>query len=91
MWPHLSLSGILKSLGMNASGSSDSTLSVENALLEEIQRARREWQMAQRYFHSVCEPELVDHAIFNLEAAQRKYMYLTGRMRSLRNGPNREV
>jgi len=52
----------------------------------EIATAHREWQAAQQYFQVVSDPELVDHAIFNLEAAQRKYMYLFRRMRDGRTG-----
>lgn len=46
--------------------------SVETA----IERARAEWIAARTYFDNVTDPELVDHAIFAIEAAERKYMYL---------------
>lgn len=45
-------------------------------MLAAVEQAHREWEAAQSYFASVVEPELVDHAIFVLEAAQRKYRYL---------------
>lgn len=38
--------------------------------------ARNEWLEAQNYFENVCEPELVDYAIYRLEAAKIRYMYL---------------
>lgn len=41
-----------------------------------VQAARVEWQTAQNFFEHVSEPELVDLAIYKLEAARRRYMYL---------------
>ncbi|WP_258361008.1 YaaL family protein [Moorella sulfitireducens (nom. illeg.)] len=46
------------------------------ALAEAIREARAEWWAAQRFFAEVTEPDLVDQAIYRLEAAERKYMYL---------------
>ncbi|NLU37154.1 MAG: DUF2508 family protein [Clostridiales bacterium] len=45
-------------------------------LMESVQAAQQEWQDAQAFFENVCEPELVDYAIFKMETAKRKYMYL---------------
>jgi hypothetical protein len=45
-------------------------------LVNSVHAAQREWQAAQTYFESVSEPELVDYAIYKLETARRKYMYL---------------
>jgi len=42
----------------------------------EIAAAKREWEAAKNYFEYVSEPELIDYAVFALEAAKRKYMYL---------------
>jgi hypothetical protein len=52
----------------------------------QVDAAHREWQAAQQYFQMVSEPELVDHAIFTLEAAQRKYMYLFRQLRQSHAG-----
>lgn len=30
---------------------------------------------AERYFETVCEPELVDFAVYRIEAARRRYAY----------------
>lgn len=46
-----------------------------------VERARLEWIAAKSYFNSVVEPELVDHAIFLMEAAQRRYCYLLKKAR----------
>jgi len=41
-----------------------------------VHEAREEWQTALNYFENVSDPELVDFAIYRVEAARRKYMYL---------------
>lgn len=46
---------------------------------ESVTRARDEWLAAKNYFEMVSDPDLVDHAIYLLEAAERKYMYLLKR------------
>jgi len=46
---------------------------------ESIAHAREEWLAARNYFNSVSDPDLVDHAIYLLGAAERKYMYLLKR------------
>jgi hypothetical protein len=45
-------------------------------MLTLIEEARREWLNAQRYFDSVSDPDLVDHAILLRQAAEKRYMYL---------------
>lgn len=40
-----------------------------------IDLAKQEWMNAQNYFNQATEPELVDHAILSVQAAERKYMY----------------
>jgi hypothetical protein len=51
------------------------------ALKEQVEVAKRELQAAEQYFQAVSEPELIDHAIFAVEAARRKYHYLFRRLR----------
>jgi len=53
---------------------------------ESIAKARDEWLAAKNYFEIVSDPDLVDHAIYLLEAAERKYMYLLKRAKTL--GPD---
>lgn len=53
---------------------------------ELINAAQREWQAAQNYFNNVTEPELVDHASYLLQAAERKYMYLLKKYRGNEGG-----
>lgn len=46
------------------------------SLMAQVETALQEWHAAQQYFGTVSDPELVDHAIYTMEAARRKYMYL---------------
>jgi hypothetical protein len=46
-----------------------------------VNAAKQEWLNAQSYFNQATEPELVDHAILSLQAAERKYMYWLNRMK----------
>lgn len=41
-----------------------------------VDEAQQQWQQAQSYFDFVKEPELVDMAIDNLAAAEKRYAYL---------------
>jgi hypothetical protein len=48
----------------------------------DIKEALRNWQDAQKYFDSVSsDPDLVDVAIYDLEAARRRYSYMLKRIR----------
>lgn len=58
----------------------------ERIMHQEMEAARREMEAAERYFQTVTDPELVDHAIFSMEAAKRKYLYLYRRLRRSRGG-----
>ncbi len=44
--------------------------------IQEIKKAKEEWLAAQNYFENVVDHDLVDYAIYKLEAARRKYMYM---------------
>lgn len=50
--------------------------SQEELVWEAVEQAKRDWLDAQNYFNSVVEPDLVDIAIYSMDAAERKYMYL---------------
>lgn len=43
---------------------------------ELLRQAQRELEAARAYFDNVSDPDLVDHACYLLEAAQRRYSYL---------------
>lgn len=55
-----------------------------------VRKALEEWQAAQAHFDAVAgasDPDLVDHAIYHLEAARRKYMYLLKQVQKARGLP----
>lgn len=54
----------------------DRELTEEEKLKAEIDAAKKEWKIAREHINYVSDPELIDHAIFSLEAAERKYGYL---------------
>ena len=47
----------------------------------EVGQALYEWKAAQQFFECVSEPELVDYAIFEMEAARRRYIYLLNKQK----------
>lgn len=47
-----------------------------------LKNAHKEWRQAELYFQNVTDPELIDHAIYNMEAAKKKYFYLLNQIRS---------
>lgn len=51
-------------------------------LLEAVEQAKADWQTAREYFELVTDPDLIDFAIYNLEAAQRRYTYLLKQVRA---------
>lgn len=46
-----------------------------------IEEAKKEWQEARAYFNTVTEPDLIDHAIYTLGAAEKRYVYLLKKAR----------
>lgn len=48
----------------------------EVMLKRAIEKARRELLVAQSFFENVSDPDMVDHAVYTLQAAERKYVYL---------------
>lgn len=48
----------------------------KNDLYINLENAKKEWEEAKNIFENVSEPDLVDYAIYNVEAAEQKYVYL---------------
>jgi len=57
--------------------------SAEAEYTDEALRALEDWKAAENYFNSIEDQDLVEYALYELEAARRKYEYL---MRKLRSG-----
>ncbi len=45
-------------------------------ILENMRIAHEDWKNAEKYFQNVTDPDLIDHAIFRIEAARTRYTYL---------------
>lgn len=44
--------------------------------LEDVNNARREWQLAQHNFKFYTGTDLIDYGVYQLNAAEKKYMHL---------------
>jgi len=78
------ISGVLESLSYRLfldDAARLAAVSTERDLVEDVERARKEWASARAYFDAVSDPELVDHAVYLLKAAERKYLYLLKKAR----------
>ena len=53
----------------------DNTLE-KNKIIKDIEEAKNDIIIAENFFHFASEPELVDVAIYDLEAKKSKYRYL---------------
>ncbi|WP_432406256.1 YaaL family protein [Wukongibacter sp. M2B1] len=50
--------------------------SEDEQILENIRIAHEDWKNAEKYFQNVTDPDLIDHAIYRIEAARTRYTYL---------------
>ncbi len=41
-----------------------------------VEEARQEWLNAQCYYNTVSDEDLIDHAVYLMQAAEKKYIYL---------------
>ncbi len=48
----------------------------------DIKSAYRDWEDAQNFFEYVSEPELVDYAVYAIEAAKRRFLYMLRQCKS---------
>ncbi len=48
----------------------------QSELPDLLEDARREWRYAKLYFNCVTDPDLIDHAVLYMGAAEKKYIYL---------------
>ncbi|MGI5849175.1 MAG: DUF2508 family protein [Christensenellales bacterium] len=52
-----------------------------NAYVTEVRKAYADWQAAENYFDNVSDPDLIDFAIYDMEAAKKKYTYMLKKVR----------
>ncbi|WP_053954904.1 YaaL family protein [Inediibacterium massiliense] len=48
----------------------------EDKIIDTIKSAHEEWRNAEAFFQNVTDPDLVDYAIYRVEAAKTRYIYL---------------
>lgn len=60
-------------------------LSEEEKIRMSITDAHREWLEKEKYFNDAVDPDLVDFAIYDIEASKRKYNYLLKQFRKEKN------
>lgn len=53
-------------------------------IIESLRLAEKEWKDKEEYFQSVTEPDLIDHAIYELEASKIKYIYLLKKVKEIK-------
>lgn len=41
-----------------------------------LNQAHRDWLAAREFFNYATDPDLIDYAILNLQAAEKRYIYL---------------
>ncbi|SHK60144.1 YaaL family protein [Paramaledivibacter caminithermalis] len=50
--------------------------SEDEQILENLRMAHEDWKNAEKFFENVTDPDLIDHAIYRIEAAKTRYTYL---------------
>jgi len=71
-----SLVSALGTIYNKVNATSEQAVDKDQELAECVKAAYEEWQGAENFFHSVTDPDLVDHAIYKLEATKSRYIYL---------------
>ena len=56
--------------------------SADDEMVINIENAKKEWEDAKNIFENVSQPDLVDYAIYKVEAAEQKYIYLLKQFKS---------
>ena len=74
MWLYLNEELLLK--GKLSAGNEPGYTEKELSLVYQVDRAHREWELARAFFEEADDTDLIDYAIYAIEAAERKYIYL---------------
>lgn len=57
----------------------------EKQIIESLKKAKNEWIMKEQYFQWATDPDLVEHAIYELKASKIKYAYFLKKAKELEN------
>lgn len=55
--------------------------SPQQDFLSQVRQAHRDWQIALNNFNYCTDQDFIDYSIYNIEAAEKKYVYLLKRAR----------
>lgn len=50
-------------------------------LLDMVQQAHKDWQIALNNYNHCSDPDFIDYSIYNIDAMEKKYVYLIKRAR----------
>ena len=54
---------------------------VKKQLMDEAQRALADWRAAENFLNYAQDPDLIECAVFDLEAARKKYSFIIKKLR----------
>ncbi|WP_353095591.1 DUF2508 family protein [Tissierella praeacuta] len=54
---------------------------LKTEMLENLRLAHSQWRDKENYFQAVTDPDLIDYAIYDMEASKLKYIYLLKKMK----------
>lgn len=59
----------------------DEDAAEEQEIIMNLRKAFNEWKFKENYFQSVTDPDLIDMAIYEMEASKIKYIYFLKKAR----------
>lgn len=52
------------------------------SIYQSLDKARRDWENAKNIFENATNPDLIDYAIYNVDATEKRYTYLLKQIKS---------
>jgi len=53
-----------------------------HSIYNNIENAKKNWEDAKNIFENVTNPDLIDYAIYNVDATEKRYTYLLKQIKS---------
>lgn len=63
----------------------------KDAIIVAVDEAKQNWLTAKAFFNCITDPDLIDYAVYALEAAERKYMYLLKQLKTNSQQSDQEI
>ncbi len=70
----------LKDIVFNVNSQEEETS--KESIYISLRKAKQDWENAKNIFENVTNPDLIDYAIYNVDAAEKRYMYLLKQIKS---------